>query len=137
MSNSLPPLLHGLAAAMQHLTQRQRVLAGNIANVDTPGFKALELDQPDFSTILAASSGGIAKPRDTLTSAMQKLGVTPASPTTRPDLDVSEVKPDGNNVTIEDQLLKLSNLQSDYSKLTNIYRKNMQLMKIAVGRSSG
>jgi len=44
------------------------------------------------------------------------------------------VKPDGNNVTLEDQLLKMGQVQTDFATMTNLYRKQMSLMKTALGR---
>lgn len=137
MPNTLPPLMEGIATALQHLNERQRVLAGNVANADTPGYKAQELDRPDFSALLGETNKQVAKPEVTVTAAMRRLGVTQPLASVHPDMDVSEVKPDGNNVTLEDQLLKLGKVQSDYNALTNIYRKNMQMMKVALGRGGG
>jgi flagellar basal-body rod protein FlgB len=49
------------------------------------------------------------------------------------DADVTETKPDGNNVTLEEQLLKMGRIQADFTALTNLYRKQMSLMKTATG----
>jgi flagellar basal-body rod protein FlgB len=50
------------------------------------------------------------------------------------DGDTTETKPDGNNVTLEDQLLTLGQVQADFAAMTNLYRKQMGLMKTALGR---
>lgn len=50
------------------------------------------------------------------------------------DSDVSEIKPDGNSVTLEDQLLKLGKIQADFATMTNLYRKQQGLLKAALGR---
>jgi hypothetical protein len=39
------------------------------------------------------------------------------------DKDISETKPDGNNVTLEDQLLKMGQIQADFTAMTGLYRK--------------
>jgi flagellar basal-body rod protein FlgB len=39
---------------MQHLSGRQKVIAQNIANSETAGFKAREVEAPDFSRLLDA-----------------------------------------------------------------------------------
>ena len=49
------------------------------------------------------------------------------------DTDVSETKPDGNNVTLEDQLLKMGQIQADFAAMTNIYRKQLSMLKTAIG----
>jgi flagellar basal-body rod protein FlgB len=51
------------------------------------------------------------------------------------DKDTSETKPDGNNVGLEDQLLRMGQIQTDFSALTNLYRKQMGLIESALGRT--
>ena len=50
------------------------------------------------------------------------------------DRDVSETKPDGNNVTLEEQLLKMGQVQADFAAMTNLYRKQQALLKTALGK---
>jgi flagellar basal-body rod protein FlgB len=50
------------------------------------------------------------------------------------DPHVSEVKPDGNTVTLEDQVLKMGQIQADYAALTGLYRKQMALVRSALGK---
>jgi flagellar basal-body rod protein FlgB len=50
------------------------------------------------------------------------------------DRDTGETKPDGNNVVLEEQMLKMGQVQSDYATMTGIYRKQMGLLKSAIGR---
>lgn len=131
----LPNSIAQLGAAMRHLSDRQKVIAGNIANGDTPGFKARELEAPNFSAFLPAAGGtpSVARPRIEISGGMTALGATQPSAASRviADSDTSETKPDGNNVTLEDQLLKMGQVQADFAAVTNIYRKQMGLMKIA------
>lgn len=139
--STTPPLLNGIAQQMKHLSQRQRVIAENIANGETPGFKAREVEAPDFSALLAAQNGAagtprVARPRIQITSGMAALGAQPlqAGSAVIADKDVSETKPDGNNVTLEEQLLKMGQVQADFAAMTNLYRKQMALLKTAIGR---
>lgn len=137
---TLPKLVEGLGQAMRHLSDRQRVIAQNIANSDTPGFKAREVEAPDFAGLVEAERGipRVARPRIQISSGMAALGASqPASATNIiADPDTSETKPDGNNVTLEEQLLKMGQVQSDFAALTNIYRKQMGLLKTAVGKNA-
>lgn len=132
----LPRLFDGIAAAMRHLGERQRVIAGNIANADTPGFKARTVAEQDFSGMVNLRSGErVARPTVTITSGMAALGASaPQAGRVQLDRSVSETKPDGNTVTLEDQLLRLGEVQADYATLTNLYAKQMRLMKTALGR---
>jgi flagellar basal-body rod protein FlgB len=141
MANGMPTLVAGVADAMRHLSERQRLIAGNIANSETPGYRAQELDAPDFSALVDASTGrrpGVARPAVKLSAGMTALGATPPRPARQhEDRDVTEVKPDGNSVTLEDQLLKMGQVQSDFAAMTAIYRKSLSLMRTATGRGSG
>ena len=129
-----PPILAGIRERMQNLSDRQRVIATNIANSETPGYKAREVEQPSFAG-LVGGSGMIQKPKVELTGRMKSLGaVQPVNAGVIFDKDISETKPDGNNVTLEDQLLKMGEVQADFTAMTNLYRKQMQMMKSAIGR---
>lgn len=143
MPSNVPSLMTGIGREMKHLAERQRVLAQNIANSETPGFKAREVEAPDFGNLLASQNLGgrtprVGRPSVQITSGMAALG---ASPTTTGhlilDRDVSETKPDGNNVTLEDQLLKMGQVQADFTAMTNLYRKQQALLKTALGRGGG
>lgn len=134
-----PRLIDGIASAMRHLSDRQKVIAENIANGDTPGYKARTVQEPDFAGMvdLASGKGRVARPTVSLTSGMAALGAQPPrTGATIPDRRVSETKPDGNNVTLEEQLLQMGQVQADFATLTNLYRKQMSLLKTAIGKDS-
>lgn len=140
MTNGMPTLVGGVADAMRHLSERQRLIAGNIANSETPGYRAQEMDAPDFGALVDATTRrpGIARPAVTVSPGMQALGASAPRPTRQyDDRNVSEVKPDGNTVTLEDQLLKMGQVQADFAAMTAIYRKSMALMRTAAGRGGG
>lgn len=139
--STLPPLFESMAAAMKGMSQHQRVIAENIANGETAGYKARTVAPEDFSALLAAYGGDngtprVSRPRVTLSSTMVALGARPTdgSGGIVLDSDTSETKPDGNNVTLEDQLLTLGQVQTDYSTVTNLYRKQMSLLRVALGQ---
>jgi flagellar basal-body rod protein FlgB len=129
-----PPILSGIRERMQNLSERQRVVAQNIANSETPGYKAREVAAPDFAGLIGGS-GMVATPKVELTGRMKSLGaVQPAGAGIVFDKDITETKPDGNNVTLEDQLLKMGEIQADFTAMTNLYRKQMSMLKTALGR---
>ena len=139
----VPSILSAIERRMQQLSERQRVVAQNIANSETPGYKARDVAEPDFSDLLASQMGGgapgVARPEVTLTAGMKGLGaIQPLNAGSLVyDTDVSETKPDGNNVTLEDQLLKMVKLQADFTAMSNLYRKQLQMMKTALGHGGG
>lgn len=136
----MPRLLDGITAALRHLGARQEVIARNIANADTPGFKAQTLKSPDFGALVREGQGSGQPPRPTVrpTAAMVALGARPAATArTIADRSVSEIKPDGNTVTLEDQLMQMGEVQADYATLTSLYRKQMGLIRTALGSRGG
>ena len=81
MAENVPGLMAGIGTAMRHLSERQRIVAQNIANSETPAYKAREVEAPDFSDLVAQTGGGrssarVARPRITLSSGMTALGVS-------------------------------------------------------------
>jgi flagellar basal-body rod protein FlgB len=135
MSNPFS-LIEGLTGAMKHLAERQRVVAQNIANSETPAFRAQEVEAPDFSALLVdKGKPHVAAPRVRVTSGMIALGASPAvDGHIFNDTQVSETKPDGNTVTLEDQLLKMGDIQSRFQTMTDLYHKQMALLQTAIGR---
>jgi flagellar basal-body rod protein FlgB len=137
---SSPRLLDAIAQQMKHLAQSQRVISENIANSETPGFKARTVAAPEFAALVDAVGGNgkprVERPKIALSAGMAGLGARPpqAGSGIQLDRDTSETKPDGNNVTLEEQLLKMGAVQADYAAMTNLYRKQLGLMKAALGR---
>lgn len=132
----MPPILAGIRRQMETLSDRQRVIAQNIANSETPGYKARTVADADFSDLLESSGKlSVARPRVELTAGMKSLGaIQPAGSGIVLDKDVSETKPDGNNVTLEDQLLRMGEVQAEFTAMTNLYRKQLLMLKTAVGK---
>lgn len=129
-----PPILAGIRERMQNLSQRQQVISQNIANSETPGYKSREVEAPNFAA-LVGGSGVVSRPKVELTQRMKSLGaVQPVGTGLVLDKDITETKPDGNNVTLEDQLLKMGEIQADFTAMTSLYRKQMAMLKTALGR---
>ncbi len=116
-----------MAKKMDWLSQRQTVLAQNVANVDTPKFKPEDVTPFTFRTAL--QEGHHLEPAMT-NPAHQHLAHAAEGPgTVRKDRKTYETKPDGNAVDIEEQMMKLSQTSQDYNMVTSLYRKNVGLLK--------
>lgn len=136
MSNSQGSLISGLGQAMRQLYRQQQVISQNVANADTPGYKAREMAAPSFAGMVQSGGGKVGRPTVELSEGMARLGAkAPRSGAIVLDHDVTETKPDGNNVTLEEQLLKLGNVQADFAAMSSLYRKQMDLLKTALGRN--
>jgi flagellar basal-body rod protein FlgB len=118
------------------LAQRQVVLAGNIANADTPNFLAKDLKALDFKKVLNARAGSAgtmmrtsAKHMTAAGSAAQRVGTT----TNRQPYEVSA---NGNGVILEEQLMNLSNTNVQYQLTTNIYKKQLGMLRMALASNN-
>jgi flagellar basal-body rod protein FlgB len=45
-----------------------------------------------------------------------------------------EITPEGNGVTLEDEMMKVASNQMDYQAATTLYTRSMRLIKTAIGR---
>ncbi len=117
---------------MQFLSERQVVLAQNIANVDTPGYVAADLRAPNFK----AMARGQASDLGIIRTDPAHFGLNSAIPGgqyTRAKDIADERNPDGNRVSLDDQLKKVAETQMDYNIAVGVYRKHLALFKIALG----
>jgi flagellar basal-body rod protein FlgB len=129
------PMLSALRTKMQWHQERQRVLAENISNSDTPNFKPRDLVEPKFdrigNTVGAGAAGTLPMMR------AQGTNILPAADTgfaaARPR--GYETRPAGNAVNIEDEMLKSSANQMDYAAATSLYGKSLHLLKTAIGKA--
>jgi flagellar basal-body rod protein FlgB len=99
---------------------RQQAIASNIANAETPGYHRLDI-APDFATQLKASfqSGGMS-------------AVGALQPKLAEDPQARSVRPDGNSVELQSELLAMNRNSVEYSYLTEIVSNNFRNLKIAI-----
>lgn len=129
------PTLSALRAKMQWHQERQRVLAENIANSDTPNFRPRDLVEPSFDKNGLPPPGapmGTLPMARTSASHMAAIGGTPNFPQNRNG--GYETRPAGNAVNLEDEMLKVSQNQMDYAAATSLYSRSLNLLKTAIGK---
>jgi flagellar basal-body rod protein FlgB len=120
------PLVSMLKSKLHWHQARQKVLAENVANANTPGFKPMELKEPSF----AAAQGG-ALPMQ-MTSPLH-IGFGSASNSVETAKGVRfETRPSGNAVNVEDEMLKSASNQSEYQLATSLYQKSLSMLRTAV-----
>jgi flagellar basal-body rod protein FlgB len=124
------PILSMLRTRMQWHQERQRVLAENVANADTPDYHARDLEPPKFEHML--QSGSLTLARTDAGHIGINGGGSQFAEDSKPHY---EVRPRGNSVDHEDEMLKLAGNQMDYDAVTSLYTHSLALIKTAVGRS--
>lgn len=128
------PLFRALGAKMDFLNQRQRVIAQNVANADTPGYKPKDLAPMDFSKILKTASGTKSVQLEITKSGHMPPPGEIQDAKTRRQKDTYEVAPAGNAVIMEEQLIMSGRTVMDYNLMTNLYQKNVRMIQTAIGR---
>lgn len=121
---------------MAWLSQRQRVLAQNIANADTPDYVPRDLKDDLFKRILRRQIAPV-RPKATHHRHMQGTAIADGPAKIERQKEPYETAPSGNAVILEEQLIKVAQAQSDYQMMTNLYRKHMGMLRIALGGGAG
>ncbi len=117
-----------IAKRMEWLGTRQTLIAQNIANSDTPNFTPKDLTEKSFAQALRASKGSAAAPTMTHEAHLAPLAASGGSQGEN-RRDLFEVSPAGNAVVLEQELLKMSEVQTQHSLMVNLYRKHLTMMK--------
>jgi flagellar basal-body rod protein FlgB len=127
------PLMSFIREKMKWHQARQSVLASNVANADTVGYKPKDLTELTFDQHLPK----VNRPQKVMmTTHAKHIDVNFASDGfDRSSGKDFEVTPSGNAVVLEDQMVKVANNQFDYQMATTVYSRSLGLIKIALGRS--
>ena len=133
MSISDLPALSALRTKMQWHQERQRVLAENISNSDTPNFRPRDLVEPKFDKN-GASPAAAGSLEMTRTSASHISVAGGGESFAKNNKGGFHTRPAGNAVNLEDQMLKVSANQMDYAAATSLYSRSLGLLKTAIGR---
>ena len=129
METTNPGLMDLLVRKMSYLNQKQIVHAENVANANTPGYRAREVGPFSFGDALKQAGVGMAvtDPRHIVPASM--AGANAITVKVKKSLDKSE--PD-----VEQESMKVSQTGAEYQLVTSIYHKIAGLFKIALKGSS-
>ena len=124
------PLFSNLRGRLGWLAERQRVVAQNVANADTPGYAARDLARPtDFADALSGANR-LAMARTSASHIPTAPGAT-TSPFIIERTPDSETTPDGNSVVVEEQMLRMAESRMEYDAAIGFYQKSMQMLRMA------
>lgn len=135
-------LMSAMLSKMNWMEERQKVLAQNIANADTPGYQPLDVKPLDFKNLLQSSTSavslgaGAVAPKGSELEVTDPKHITASGGTadagknpTGEEKSPYEVSPAGNAVILEEQLIKMNQNFTDYQFTSNLYQKNMDMLK--------
>ena len=121
--------LFRMASAMaSHAGQRQGVIATNMANSDTPGYRArdvrpfADLYRSDGAVQMQATRPGHI---NSASAGSQSIIMTS---------DSSDTSPNGNSVSLEDQMVKAVDTRGQHDRALAIYRNGLSVLRASLGR---
>ena len=123
------PIFKVSHAMAVHAGTRQTIIAENIANADTPGYRARDI-RP-FAEMLAQGNGGTL--RASRPGHLDGATLTPAA--LRPeDRRASGGNPNGNTVTLETEMLNAVEVKRQHDRALAIYKSAMTILRAGLGR---
>ncbi len=130
------PVLGVLKQSMSFHAQRQRVIAENVANANTPGYVAQDLDQNAFQRELQ----DLLQARASGSTAARGAASVPAlsSPTRQwdsQDAPDSETTVNGNSVVLEEQMIRANENRLEYESALSLYQKSLSMIRTAIRQS--
>jgi len=99
---------------------RHQALASNLANVDTPGYRRIDLDKT-FETQLTR-----------LVAEKQTGKLLNLKPVISEDTSKRPESPDGNNVQLDSELLAVNRNALEYEFLTQMVSGSIKQLKVAI-----
>jgi flagellar basal-body rod protein FlgB len=112
-----------LRAALSGLAARQRVISNNVANVDTPNFKASVVN---FEDVLRDAVAGRAGPQGGSQAALN------ARVSQALVVDDTEGRADGNHVDIDREMVQLAETTLSFGALTQVMAARLAIMRSVI-----
>lgn len=131
MDFSKIPLFQMISRRMEWLSARQQVLAQNIANADTPRYLPQDLKALDFRGAMAAHN---LVPERTHSKHLALANAAGELKMENLRADDRSASLSGNAVVLQDELMKVSETSMGHQLATNVYRKQLSLIRLALGR---
>jgi flagellar basal-body rod protein FlgB len=125
------PGLSALRTSMQWHQQRQRVLAENVANADTPNYQSRDLVRPTAEGLAAGARPGLTMVRTSPAHIGFANGESDFAADRKGGI---ETRPSGNAVSLDEEMLKVAQNQMDYQAATSLYSRSLGLLKTAIGK---
>lgn len=116
--------------------QRQKLLAHNVSNADTPGFRPTDLRS--FATVASERSRAGTRAvalASTASGHINGLAGGEGRFDTRRTTGF-ETTPSGNSVSLETEMMKLSDNMGQYQLAASLYSKSLGYLKIAIGKKA-
>ncbi|WP_086053723.1 FlgB family protein [Pseudoruegeria sp. SK021] len=123
-------LFNVASALASHAGARQSIIARNIANSETPGFKARDLTS--FGD--AYAQGGVRQALRTSRPGHQQTPLQPNGAALVEGIVPGDAAPNGNTVSVETEMMKASEVRFQHNMAVSVYRSGIDLLRSGLGR---
>ncbi|MBY6003908.1 FlgB family protein [Salipiger bermudensis] len=113
-------------ALARHSGLRQALTAQNIANADTPGYRALEI--PDFADTFRRPSADQRATRERHLNGLREDGLP------EPTFRRNSVDPNGNAVSLEDEMVAAVEASRKHGRALSVYRSSLNILRASLAR---
>ncbi|PHR00046.1 MAG: flagellar biosynthesis protein FlgB [Marinosulfonomonas sp.] len=113
----------------RHAASRQALTAQNIANADTPGYKARDL--ASFADTYQTQTGGMEMHAS---RAGHLMGSGASIPTSHIISGKGSESPNGNNVSLEGEMMKATEISGHHKRALAIYQSSLGILRASLGR---
>ena len=129
------PLFQTAKTRMEFLEARQNAISENIANADVPKYRAHDVTESEFERMIEHGSSQIVRLTATRAGHLSGTLSNQENAFKFKDAPDREMSPNGNTVVLEDQMMKLSEAQVSHQLATSVYRKAVDLLRLAIHRA--
>lgn len=126
------PVLGLLTQSMSFHNQRQRVIAENVANANTPGYVAQDLDESEFQRNLQEQMQARSAPRSARGGSGVPSLTSPIRQWQTKDSPDSEMTVNGNTVVLEEQMIRANENRMEYESALSLYQKSLGMIRTAI-----
>ncbi|MGK0267265.1 MAG: flagellar basal-body rod protein FlgB [Maricaulis sp.] len=126
------PVLGLLTQSMNFHNQRQRVIAENVANANTPGYVAQDLDESEFQRNLQQQMQARSAPRSERGGPGLPSLTSPMRDWQSKDSPDSETTVNGNSVVLEEQMTRANENRMQYESALSLYQKTLGMLRTAI-----
>ena len=130
------PIFAMLKSKLNYLSDRQKLIAQNVANADTPGYTAHDLKPVDFEQALRNVTAGSKLSGALAIDDPRHIALKPQSGVLDDGGQAGfGANSTGNSVSLEDEMIKVSETQAQFQAASNLYAKAIGMMKTAIGKT--
>ena len=122
-----PEILSIASKLLDHAAARQALIAANVANADTPGYRARDIG--DFAT--SYREGAATEMRRSLPG---HIGGDAATDAGRGIRSLTQMSPNGNSVSLETEMVKSAEVEREHNLALAVYGKSLDILRASLGR---